>query len=118
MKDFRNTKKSSLIIVLILFFSACSSKFNTDFDSEKWKNWVETETTMTLRWDMRKDLTREHKLVGMTSTEIIQLLGIPEQKTKNKYLYNLGSARHGIDQGLLTLEIENKKVISFKVSRH
>lgn len=96
---------------------SCSTDHRVNFDSEKWKHWVGTESTMSLRWDMRKDLIKKHKLINLTETEIVELLGDPEQKYGNKYQYNLGAARNGIDYGTLTLEFENEKVIDYKISR-
>ena len=107
----------SCIFIIGLIGISCSNNKKVDFDSEEWKNWVETETTMSLRWDMRKDLVKKHKLVGLPVHEIIDLLGEPEQKYGNKYQYNLGAARHGIDYGTLTIEFKDDKVIDFKISR-
>lgn len=49
----------------------------TEFDSEKWKNWEESESELTLRWDMVSDLTSDYELVGMTVQEVQNLLGPP-----------------------------------------
>lgn len=108
-KDF---KYGLIILVLALSILSCSQ---TKFDSEKWKNWTETESTMTLRWDMRKDLIKKHKLVDLTTSEITALLGEPEKKSETEFRYYLGMARHGIDTGSLILTIENGKVIDYKI---
>ncbi|MEO9965052.1 MAG: hypothetical protein ABJF11_04640 [Reichenbachiella sp.] len=78
-KDF---KYGFIILILTLSIISCSQ---TKFDSEKWKKWTETESTMTLRWDMRKDLIRKHKLVGLTAYEVINLLGEPEKKSEKEF---------------------------------
>ena len=85
-----------------------------DFDSEKWKNWVETESTLSLRWDMRKDLVKNHKLIGLTVPEIIDLLGEPEKKSDSEFRYYLGMAKKGIDTGSLIITIEDGKVIEYR----
>ncbi|KXX71303.1 hypothetical protein [Flammeovirga sp. SJP92] len=105
------------IFLIGIICLSCSENHRIDFDSEIWKNWVETESTMSLRWDMRKDLLKKHKLINLNEREIIELLGEPEQRYSNTYQYNLGVARHGIDYGTLTIEFENEKVIDFKISR-
>ncbi|RZF62340.1 hypothetical protein [Sphingobacterium corticibacterium] len=88
------------------------------FDSEKWKNWIETEETWFLRWDMMNSLRHSHNLKGKTKMEIIELLGEPESKINNNFYYHLGAARRGIDIGTLTIKFdETEKVIEFKVWR-
>ncbi len=94
---------------------SCSTRYDTEFDSEKWKTWNESESTMTLRWDMRKDLIKKHKLIGLTASEVIELLGEPENKSDTEFRYYLGMARFGIDTGSLSLTIENGKVIDYKI---
>jgi hypothetical protein len=86
-----------------------------EFDQEKWKDWQETETTACLRWDMTHDLIKRHKLIGLTSNEIIALLGEPDSKNKIELRYYLGMSRHGIDTGSLILTIENDKVIDCEI---
>ena len=45
-------------------------KNRIEFDSEKWKNWEESEIEMTLRWDMVSDLTSDYDLKGMSKKEV------------------------------------------------
>lgn len=88
------------------------------FDSNKWKNWEETETTWSLRWDMMNSLRNKHELKGKTKTEIIELLGEPERKTNSEFSYYLGMAKFGIDIGTLTIKFdETENVIEFNVRR-
>lgn len=103
------------ILVGLVLICSCSNRTDIKFDSNTWKNWIETESTMTLRWDMHKDLIKQHKLKGLSIFEIINLLGEPEKKTENEFRYYLGMARHGIDTGTLILMIENGKVIDYKI---
>ncbi len=107
-------KEVCYIILIFLFVSSCSSS-DIEFESEKWKNWVETETTASLRWDMRNDLLRKHELVGMSIIEIVDLLGEPENSSKNEFRYYLGMARSGIDTGSLILTIESGVVIKHAI---
>ena len=105
----------SLIIFGLLLIYSCSNKTEIKFDSVKWKNWIETESTMTMRWDMHKDLIRQYKLTGLSVSEIVELLGEPEKKSENELRYYLGMARQGVDTGSLILTIENGKVINYRV---
>lgn len=103
------------ILPILFFLNSCS--FNDiEFNSDKWKDWVETTSNATLRWDMRNDLIRKYELIGMSVDKVIDLLGEPDEgKTEKEYRYYLGMARRGIDTGSLVLKIENGKVIQFRV---
>ena len=103
------------ILYGLILISSCSHRTYIKFDSDKWKNWNETESTITLRWDMHKDLIKQHKLKGLSESEIIDLLGEPENKSENEFRYYLGMARQGIDTGSLILTIENGKVIDYRI---
>jgi hypothetical protein len=90
-------------------------RHRTEFNSEIWKNWKETEVTACLRWDMTHDLTKHYELIGMSTEEVIELLGTPSNKTSSSFHYYLGMARHGIDTGSLILELENGKVLNYRI---
>lgn len=84
-----------------------------DFDSEKWKNWIETESNMNMRWDMVDDLIDNYNLKGKSIEELEQLLGEAPLECPNKecvIYYNLGPCRRGIDYGSLMIEFKNGKV--------
>jgi hypothetical protein len=87
------------------------------FDSEKWKNWRESEEEMSLRWNMITDLEDNYKLKGMTDEEIVDLLGVPETKSNTEWTYYLGMAGHGIDTGTLSLTFDKGKVRSYEITR-
>lgn len=87
------------------------------FDSEKWK--TQSETEMTLRWDMMNSLRKNHNLKGMTKAEIIELLGIPTQSYNTTFNYDLGPSKRGINYGYLELTFNEKEVVTeFKVGDH
>jgi hypothetical protein len=65
-------------------------------ESNKWKNWVETEDTSSLRWDMMNDLRNDHELIGKSKLEIIELLGEADNHTRLVFRYNLGYSKRGI----------------------
>jgi len=86
------------------------------FDSKKWKNWTETESELSLRWDMMNSLRNNHELTGKTRTQIIELLGKPDSETKMDFRYYLGMSKHGINTGSLTIKFnENGIVTDFSV---
>jgi hypothetical protein len=103
---------SYFLFVFVIVFSPTLDNYlsRTAFDSEKWKNWRETEAEMSLRWDMVSDLQDKHQLDGMTENEIIELLGEPRRKSSIEWTYHLGMARQGIDTGTLRLTFENGRV--------
>lgn len=102
-----------LSCVAILFFVFVGS--GKSFNSEKWKSWKETESSMSLRWDMKDDLVDNYNLVGMVKEEVIGLLGEPDYRTTFSVEYFLGMSGHGIDTGTLTLLLKNGKVASIQV---
>ena len=106
-----------IILFGILLICSCSNRSGIKFDSNKWKNWVETESTMSLRWDycMRNDLIKQHKLKGLSEPEVIKLLGEPEKKSEHEFRYYLGMARRGIDTGSLILTMKNGVVIDYRI---
>jgi hypothetical protein len=104
------------IVILIGFFLR-GNNTHEEFNSEKWKNWTETEQKMSMRWDMMNSLRNNHKLKGKTKSEIINLLGEPsEGKSNISFRYYLGMAKHGIDTGSLVITFgENDLVSDFYV---
>lgn len=88
------------------------------FDSEKWKNWEETEMELSLRWEMMNSLRNNYDLKSMSKQEITDMLGKPEVETNNEFYYYLGYAKHGIDTGGLTIKFNTLgKVTNFRVFR-
>ena len=86
------------------------------FDSKTWKEWEESEWTASLRWDMMNSLRNNYNLKGMSEDEILELLGIPEQRVSNSFIYYLGYTKTGINTGSLYIEFDsNKSVNNFHV---
>ena len=104
-----------IVLSGILLTCSCSNQSDIKFDSVQWKNWIETESTMSLRWDMRNDLIKQHELNGLSEFEIIELLGEPERKSEHEFRYYLGMARSGIDTGSLILTMKNGIVIDYRI---
>ena len=105
-------------MLILIGFALKGNITHEQFDSEKWKNWTESESEWSLRWDMMNSLRNNHELKGKSKTEIIELLGIPETKADTEFRYYLGMAKHGIDTGHLTIYFDRNKIVSrIKVHR-
>ena len=75
-----------------------------DFDKEKWTANIEK------RYEYADDLVDSDMLIGLTKTEIKELLGKPEYENENSMTYYIGfSPRHlfGIDPDYLEITFEN-----------
>ncbi|WP_008637268.1 hypothetical protein [Bizionia argentinensis] len=103
-------------MIILIGFALKGNITHERFNSEKWKNWTESETEWSLRWDMMNSLRKTHELNGKTQTQIIELLGEPESKTNSEFRYYLGYSKRGINTGSLTIKFsENRKVTDFSV---
>lgn len=105
-----------LTLLFLIFLSSCT---DVKFDTEKWKNWEISEWESHMRWDMVNDLIDNYNLEGKTQEEIINLLGKPdnwEENPQERFYYDLGPCRRGIDFGSLDIEFENGKVVNIKKS--
>ena len=61
---------------------------------------------------MMNNLRNENELIGKSYDEIIQLLGKPDDETKNELYYGLGYTGNGINKGKLTIEIDNERKVT------
>ena len=102
-------------LLILIGFALKGRVTHEKFDSEKWKNWTESETEWSLRWDMMNSLRNNYDLTGMSKNEILKLLGEPESKTENECGYYLGFSKRGINTGRLTIKFDNDKVTDFSV---
>ena len=106
-----------LIVLIVGIYLANRFTEPVKFDSEKWK--TESESEMTLRWDMMNSLRKNHNLKGMSKTEIIELLGEPTQNYNSSFNYDLGPSKRGISYGYLELTFNEKEVVTeFVVGDH
>lgn len=76
------------------------------FESERWINWTESESEMSLRWDMMLSLRKKHELKGKTKTEVIELLGKPGTESNLNFGYYLGFSKRGINTGHLDIKFD------------
>lgn len=103
-----------LFALSLTFRPDITNYFNrTEFNSESWKNWQESESELALRLNMVHDLQHKYKLEGMTVRQIVELLGEPDRKSRNELSYYLGHSGHGINTAHLILKIENRKVTAY-----
>jgi tRNA(His) 5'-end guanylyltransferase len=102
-------------LLILIGFAFKGRVTHEKFDSEKWKNWTESETEWSLRWEMLNSLRSNYDLKGMSKNEILKLLGEPESKTENEFGYYLGYSKRGINTGRLTIKFDNNKVTDFSV---
>ena len=105
---------SKPFLIPLLFLLLLTSCNDIDFNSDKWKNWEETEVNMHMRWDMADDLINNFDLIGKSKVEIVQLLGdtqIECDKGNCKVRYSLGPCRKGIDYGSLMIQFKDGKVV-------
>lgn len=103
-------------VIILIGFALKGNITHEQFDSEKWKNWTESESELSLRWDMMNSLRNNHELNGKTRVEIIELLGKPDSETNSDFRYYLGMSKRGINTGSLTIKFnENGIVTDFSV---
>ena len=77
-------------LLILIGFALKGRVTHEKFDSEKWKNWAESETEWSLRWDMMNSLRNEKELIGKSYEEIITILGKPDNESKTELYYSLG----------------------------
>jgi len=109
-----NSLKILSLIAILFFLVSCSER--KDFDSDEWKNWTETETTLDTRWLMHKDLLKKYELKRVSRDSIFNLLGKPNSETNNEYRYFLGTTGRGINTGTMTITFENGSVVDIKIT--
>lgn len=103
-------------LIILIVFALKGRITHEKFESEKWKNWTESETEWSLRWDMMNSLRNNYDLKGMSKSELLKLLGEPDSKTENEFGYYLGNSKRGINTGRLTIKFDNNnKVTDFSV---
>lgn len=105
-------------IVILIGFALKGNITHEQFESEKWKNWTESEAERSLYCDVMNSLRNNNELKGKSTTEVIELLGIPETKSYSEFGYYFGMAKRRIDTGHFTIYFDqNKKVSRIKVYR-
>ena len=107
------SKIQNYILLIGLLLSSCGQISHEKFDSDIWQNSnLNLEENWNLRWSMMNDLRNNYKLKGQTKKEIIELLGKPENETKNEFYYYLGYSGKGINTGTLTVIFDGNNIVS------
>ena len=100
-------------VTFLFFVWFVSSQLRGEkFEADKWKSWKETEFSLLQRWDMVDDLQRNYSLLGMSESQVLDLLGPPNIIIDSVYSYYLGMARKGINTGHLRITFGNDQAVS------
>lgn len=106
------------IAIIICGFGLRGKISGEKFDSKKWKTAdLALEDNFSLRWDMMNSLRNNYNLIGMSKSEIITLLGKPDESftTQNTFRYYLGYTHTGINTGSLIITFDNGIVSEISV---
>ena len=93
--------------LIILWITIMSYYPSVEFDKAKW------DTDKEKRYEMSEDIIQSNMLIGLTKQEVIELLGIEENKIEsNLWYYYLGFVPRflSIDPDVLTIKFVNGKV--------
>ncbi len=110
-------KKTYKILIAIFIFISLALYLRgkvsgQEFNSEKWKySNQNTEENWNLRWSMMNSLRNNYELKGKTKSEIISLLGKPENEIRNEMSYSLGYTGFGINTGTLVIFLNEKGIV-------
>ncbi len=104
------------ILIILLSFIACQS--NQKFGTVKWKNGC-VDGSCNNREPMVTDLIQNHLKIGISKSEVLNILGEPDNidEKKNIYSYEYFIKYRGIDPceiKYLNIEFKDSKVIKFK----
>lgn len=110
------TKLNLSIVLMAALLWGCNQPMN--FDSAKWK--MKEDIEYTYRNKMVGDLTKNHKLVGLRYSQILDLLGVPQYEDSSRISYQVlhdyGSDIDPIHTKYLNLSISKDSIVtSFKV---
>ncbi len=108
------------IIIVLLSLGYCSYKhsyeYSHTFSQERWLQYPDKRAKMTA------DLFEKYELVGMTETEIVNLLGQNNNdygyfNKDNRFVYYLGEERTIIDSEWLLLDFKDGVVYEYSMTQ-
>lgn len=103
----------ALFILISLSFFLTGKISGQEFNSKKWKySNLNTEENWNLRWNMMNSLRNNYELKGKTKSEIIGLLGKPDNEFRNEISYYLGYTGFGINTGTLVIFLNEKGFVT------
>ena len=110
-----------LLGLLTLLSLCCCNLFperlyaRQNFDSSRWKAYGDSADNR--RYEMLDDLLNHHLIKGMTTTEVVDLLGTPEKQSDSGLYYNCGLPKDAfffIDPVILWITMKDGRVVSWK----
>lgn len=75
------------LIVMVIFLTSCAQ--NVEFEKTKWVENTDPIYPSAYRSKMLKDLTTNHKLIGLSYSQLIKYLGDPDSKDTNIVVYRI-----------------------------
>jgi predicted nucleic acid-binding protein len=110
------TKLCLFILLMAALLWSCNQSMN--FDSAKWK--MKEDIEYPFRNKMVGDLTKNHKLVGLRYSQVVELLGDPQYQDSSRISYQVlhdyGSDIDPIHTKYLNLALSIDSIVtSFKV---
>ncbi|WP_167353168.1 hypothetical protein [Pedobacter steynii] len=75
------------VIVVVFFLTSCTQDIS--FEKTKWAEKADPIYPSAYRSQMLKDLTTNHKLIGLSYSQLIGYLGYPDSKEANTVVYRI-----------------------------
>lgn len=75
------------VIIVLIFITSCNQ--NIDFEKTKWCEQTDPIYPSIYRPLMLKDLTTNHKLLGLNCAQLVKYLGNPDDKEANSITYSI-----------------------------
>lgn len=75
------------VIIILIFITSCNQ--NIDFEKTKWNEQSDPTYPSIYRPLMLKDLTINHKLLGLNCAQLFKYLGNPDDKEANSITYTI-----------------------------
>jgi len=108
---------ATALVLIVAFCLYCLSPFPVPFDSHEWR----TCDYHSRRYAMHADLLQKHKLIGLGSVELVQLLGVPDvghpERQDSRLEWDMGSVP-AHDDNTLVVQMKDGKVAGYQVDSH
>jgi outer membrane protein assembly factor BamE (lipoprotein component of BamABCDE complex) len=101
----------SAAATVALSFITAGTAMATDFDA--WKNDKGNQTASNSRQSLLSEVEK-HLRPGMSTQEVVEMLGKPDWTQGNRYFYVLGPTTLGLDESWFVIEFDGNG----KLTRH
>lgn len=107
------------VIIILIFITSCNQ--NIDFEKTKWNEQSDPTYPSIYRPLMLKDLTINHKLLGLNCAQLVKYLGNPDEKEANSITYTI-AVNYGNDidpvysKNLIFFYSKDSVITSFKIA--